>query len=76
MLRRAEPLDATSQKHVEWRTRLSECEGKAEVILGKRRGGRGYGVRQLYFDAEATRFYDNSPYRMKDAASVGLFAAA
>lgn len=76
MLRRAEPMDETSKEHVEWRERLANCEGQAEAILGKRRGGRGYGLRRLYFDAERTRFHDNAQFKPRDPTRPQLFDKA
>ena len=61
MLRRAEPRDENSPEHREWREKIANCEGRAEVSLGKRRGGAGYGHRKMFFDANAMRFYDNLP---------------
>lgn len=62
MLRRNEPNTGPgSTEHVTWRGRLAEVEGKAEVILGKRRGGKGFGSRTLFFVAEDMRFFDNAP---------------
>lgn len=45
----------------DWEARLMGGEGKAMLYLGKRRGGKGYGSRPLWFDAEITRFSDSKP---------------
>jgi replicative DNA helicase len=45
----------------EWEIRAERAAGKAELILGKRRGGKGFGIRTLYFDAGRVRFLDQAP---------------
>lgn len=69
MLRRKEPNNSTDREqveHREWENKLMACEGKIEFILGKRRGGRGFGSRIGYFDAEITKTTDTvSPVRSR-----------
>lgn len=77
MLRRNEPNTGEgSKEHVEWRSRLIDVEGKAEVILGKRRGGRGFGIRTLWFNDELMRFFDNVPPSARLAAQPMLYDVA
>lgn len=40
----------------DWWKRMRSAEGKAEVILGKRRRGKGFGKRVLNFDGRTTTF--------------------
>lgn len=62
LLGRKEP--AEDQKgRAEWMVRRDRAEGKAEIILGKRRGGTGFGVRTLYFEGKRVRFLDQPPQR-------------
>lgn len=60
LLGRKEP--AKDQKgRSDWEVRAERAAGKAEIILGKRRGGKGFGVRTLYFEADRVRFLDQAP---------------
>ncbi len=60
LLGRKEP--AKDQKgRLEWETRMEKAQGKAEIILGKRRGGKGFGVRTVYFDSARVQFLDQPP---------------
>lgn len=64
MLRRREPAKNTEKEiadHQAWETRLMQVEGRAEFILGKRRGGKGWGKRSAFFHEELTRFSDMQP---------------
>lgn len=47
--------------YADWEARLMGAEGKAELYLAKRRGGKGHGKRDIWFDAEITRFSDERP---------------
>lgn len=40
----------------DWWNKMRAAEGKAEVILGKRRRGKGFGKRTLNFDGKTTSF--------------------
>lgn len=73
LMRQREPLDG-DPKRAEWDTRLMQVVGKAELVLGKRRGGSGFGVRTLGFDGPRTAFSDeiNAVHR---AAQDRLLAA-
>lgn len=63
MLKRKEPPKGVTEKekkeHSDWEARVMEAGDKAELILGKRRGGKGFGVRTVYFDEKAVDFVDN-----------------
>ena len=67
MLRRREPEEG-SKEHADWAAKVASWEGKAEFILGKRRGGVGWGSRTAGFDAARYRFHDN--------LNAGLFKEA
>ena len=41
-----------------WETAMQACQGKAEIINGKRRRGRANETELCHFDASMTRFYD------------------
>lgn len=59
-LLRAEPEEDAKHRH-EWAIRKENEKGTAELILGKRRGGKGYGIRKLYFDEKRVAFSDQKP---------------
>lgn len=60
LLRRKEPAK-DAKDHAEWETALEKVAGKAELLIGKRRGGAGYGHRICYFDAPRVKFADVAP---------------
>lgn len=69
-LRQAEPEPDARHYH-EWVLRMSDQgekgqKGVAELILAKRRGGKGYGIRRLYFDEARVTFTDNRPKQVVD----------
>lgn len=70
LLKRKEP-DADSKDRADWEARHEKVKGKAELVLAKRRGGTGAGVRTLYFDGPRVRFSDQPPryYSQESAAS-------
>lgn len=72
MLRRNEP-EESSKDYPAWRNDLADCEGKAELILGKRRGAKGFGLRTCYFDARRMRFMDRAAMTPRNDAGRGLF---
>lgn len=45
----------------EWEERMLKARGKATLLLQKRRGGGGYGRREIGFEAERTLFTDMLP---------------
>ncbi|MGL1921967.1 MAG: AAA family ATPase [Hyphomicrobiales bacterium] len=55
-LERNEPTDDGSTEYADWEAKLSECKGKAELILAKRRRGKGAGLRLVEFDEAKTMF--------------------
>lgn len=56
-LERNEPGE--NAKHLEvWRTDCDRWRGRAELIKAKKRGGSGYGIREIGYVAEQTRFVD------------------
>lgn len=71
-LKRNEPAKGDKNR-LEWEGRALQMEGIAELILGKRRGGVGFGSRKLTFDARMTEFRSGLPNRSVEPA--GLFAA-
>lgn len=54
-LERATPFDKNKAQHA---ADLEYWQGKAELVVPKRRGGKGFGVRQCRFDEERTWFSD------------------
>ena len=60
LLRTKEPPE-NDPKRAEWEARLNEVEGTAQLILAKRRGGKGAGTRTVFFDGPRTRFSDSKP---------------
>lgn len=48
--------DDSSKFFDEWAKQMQAAKGKAEVILGKRRRGKGYGKRTLEFNERTTTF--------------------
>lgn len=77
MLQRNEPPkpvgdDSRAAKiRADWSVRLLAAEGKAKIILGKRRGGKGFGSRVANFDGARTRFSDQP----RTAKGVAVAAA-
>lgn len=59
-LRKKEPTENAPDRG-EWMARLDQVEGKAEFVLAKRRGGKGFGIRTVYFEGERVRFTDERP---------------
>lgn len=53
-LERASP----GKRKAEWECDMLRWQGKAELILPKRRGGRGYGEKEVYFNEPLTWFHD------------------
>lgn len=49
---------ANSNTHQDWQNRLDRVRGRAELILAKRRRGKGRGVRECLFNAATTTFED------------------
>lgn len=47
-----------------WQDKFDSVKGKAELVLVKRRGGNGFGVRTLIFDGPRMRFYDQAPRKV------------
>lgn len=57
-LERAEPMK--SANHYEsWKADLTRWSGRAELVLTKRRGGRGYGLKEVAYVEHLTMFRDN-----------------
>lgn len=85
MLARREPTKGINEReqndHRDWEMRLEACKGKAEIILGKRREGSGFGIRECFFDAKTTRFFDrltreiarSLPQHLMDAPPVKAY---
>lgn len=59
-MKRKEP-SKDAKDYVEWEDKLEKVKGKAELVLAKRRGGTGAGVRTLYFDGPRVKFSDQAP---------------
>src|SRR5574343_16232 len=55
-LERAVPNEDNAQAYTQWRNRLNNCAGKAEILISKFRQGNCGNVK-LNFDAERTTFY-------------------
>lgn len=60
MLARMEPPKSDA-KHGDWATRLFNSQGRAKLLLNKRRGGQGYGSRMVGFNGPTQRFSDKLP---------------
>lgn len=60
LLGRKEPSQDAKDR-AEWELKMDNVKGKAELVLGKRRGGTGFGVRTLYFEGSKVRFADQAP---------------
>lgn len=52
---------------------VAKWKGKGELILNKRRGGKGYGSRTVWFDEDRARFSDNQPRSVRIAEPVPAF---
>lgn len=59
-LERSEPREG-SEEWAKWQAQLSAAEGKADVILAKRRRGSGAGQQVLTFEKKITKFFDYRP---------------
>lgn len=57
LLHRKEP-DKDAKDRADWEIRRDQKAGLAELVLVKRRGGKGYGVRTLTFNGPSVRFSD------------------
>ena len=64
LLKRKEPAKDAKDRP-DWESQLMKVEGTGELVIAKRRGGNAHGVRRLYFDGKATRFYDNKPNHLR-----------
>lgn len=62
------PVPETDKNHVAYLDGLVKWRGKALALLTKRRGGLGYGRREMGFDAPRMSFSDTLP-RLTDAAA-------
>ena len=60
LLGRKEPAKDAKDRQ-DWEDKMEGVKGKAELVLAKRRGGAGFGVRTLWFEGPRLRFYDQSP---------------
>lgn len=60
LLSRKEP-SKDAKDRAEWEMKLDNVRGKAEILIGKRRGGAGFGVRTVYFDGPRVKFSDQPP---------------
>lgn len=54
-LERAEPAVSEPTAYADWQTKMRECAGKAEIVLGKQRHGP-IGIVPVAFSGEFTRF--------------------
>lgn len=68
----ARPPQADDPKRGEWAAKLEAARGKADFVLGKRRGGKGTGTRTVGFDAGRTRFTDRLPTMYDATAELPL----
>lgn len=59
-LNKREPPEADPRR-LEWLDRVNRARGKAELILVKRRGGKGTGIRTIGFEGARFRFSDALP---------------
>ena len=59
MLKRNEPAPDDPRRQ-EWELKCQTWAGKAELLLAKRRGGKGYGVAALGWDERLVAFTDNA----------------
>lgn len=62
LLGRKEPAKDAKDRQ-DWEDKMEKVKQKAELVLGKRRGGAGFGVRTMFFEAPQLKFYDSSPRR-------------
>lgn len=62
-LERDPPNNEASQAYAEWEALVAEAKGKAEIIVAKRRRGKGTGFRTLIFDENFTDFSELSIQR-------------
>lgn len=60
LLGRKEPAQDAKDRP-DWTFKMDNVRGKAELVLGKRRGGAGFGTRTLYFDGPRVMFSDQAP---------------
>lgn len=60
LLGRKEPAQGTKDRG-DWELARDKAAGKAELVLTKRRGGKGFGTRTFYFDGPKVRFSDQAP---------------
>lgn len=65
MLKRREPAEG-SKERPDWAVQIERWEGRVEFILGKRRGGEGFGARQAYFDRKRLLITDNMPKVLRE----------
>ncbi len=72
ILGRNEP-DANDEGRAEWQQQMDRWKGRAEAILTKRRGGKGFGVRPLWFDERRVRFEDNEPKGLRYVEAPVMF---
>ena len=56
-LEREQPSEDDKAAHDVWKTKLRQCTGKAEVIIGKQRHGP-IGIVPLAFNGALTKFSD------------------
>lgn len=54
-LEREKPPLKEAAKYADWQAKMSACQGKAEVIIGKQRHG-SVGIVPVHFNAELTQF--------------------
>ena len=73
LLGRKEPAKDAKDRE-DWQTKMDEVKGKAELVLAKRRGGAGFGVRTLWFEGPRLRFYDQAPRTSDRVTSRDLVA--
>lgn len=59
ILQDARPAD-TASHHGEWASDVEAWKGKAQIILAKRRGGKGRGTKTCLYEAEQTWFCERS----------------
>lgn len=71
LLMRKEPAKDAKDR-AEWELKLDNCRGKAEILLAKRRGGTGAGVRTVYFEGPRVRFSDQAPRIDRPASAPNM----
>lgn len=59
-LERDAPVEDGSQEYHDWEQKLLDAKGKAEIIIAKRRRGKGAGFKLLEFDEKFTDFHELS----------------